>query len=67
MDYEYGRKGRMFFLDIKRDSFTVELLKILVVGVVDKHELADLFTVNTWPESMTNQPHVWKETDEEII
>jgi hypothetical protein len=37
-------------------------------GVVDKHKLANLrFTVNAWPESKTNQTHVWKETDEEII
>jgi len=43
----------------------VELLKIRVTRAVDKHELANLFTVNTWPESKTNQSHVWKETDEE--
>ncbi len=46
MDYEYGRKGCMFMLDIKGDSFTMELLKILVTGVVDKHKLANLFIVN---------------------
>ena len=67
MDCEYGREGRIFFLDIKGDSFTVELLKIPVTGVVDKHELANLFTVNAWPESKTNKSHVRKETDEESI
>jgi len=65
MDYEYGRKGHMFILDIKGDSFTVELLKIAVTGVVDKHKLANLFTVNAWPKSKTNQTYIWKETDEE--
>jgi hypothetical protein len=67
MDYEYGREGRIFMLDIKGNSFTMELLKIGVTGVVDKHKLANLFTVNTWPKSKTNQTHVWKETDEESI
>jgi hypothetical protein len=51
MDYERGREGRISILDVKGDSFTMELLKIRVTGVVDKHELANLFTVNTWPES----------------
>ncbi len=54
-------------LDIESDSFTMELLKALFTGVVDKHELANLFTLNTWPESKTNRSHVWKETDEEKI
>ena len=67
MDYEYGREGRMFILDIKANGFAVELLKVLVTGVVDEHELANLFAVNTWPKSKTNPSHVWKETDEEII
>jgi hypothetical protein len=67
MDYEYGREGCIFILDIKGDSFTVELLKKRVPRVVDKDELANLFTVNTWSESKTNQSHVWKETDEECI
>jgi len=41
-------KGRcIFILDIKGDSFTVESLKKRVPGVVNKHELANLFTVNT--------------------
>lgn len=57
----------MFILDIKGDSFTMVLLKILVTGVVDKHELAGLFIVNTWPESKMNQSYVWKETDEESV
>jgi hypothetical protein len=60
-------KGTHFFLDIKGDSFIVKLLKIPVTGVVDKHELVNLFTVNTWPKSKTNQSYVWKETDEESI
>ena len=57
----------MFIFDIKGDSFPVELLKIRVTRAVDKHKLANLFTVNTWPESKMNQSHVWKETDEETI
>jgi hypothetical protein len=43
MDYEYGREGRILILDVKGDSFTVELLKLRVTRVVDKHELANLF------------------------
>ena len=54
MDYEYGREGRRFILDIKGNSFAVELLKVLVTLVVDKHELVTLFTVDTWPGSKTN-------------
>ena len=57
----------MFILDVKGDSFSMELLKIWVTGVVDKHELANLVTVNTWPKSKTNQSHIWKEMDEESI
>jgi hypothetical protein len=45
----------------------MELAKIRVIGVVDKHELANLFTVNPWPESKTNQSHLWREMDEEIV
>lgn len=41
----------MSIFDIKSDSFTVEWLKFLATGVVDKHELAN----------------IWKETDEETI
>lgn len=57
----------MSIFDIKSNSFTVEWLKFLATGVVDKHELANLFTVNTLPESKTYQFHIWKETDEETI
>ena len=45
MDYKYGREERISVLDIKCNSFTVEFLKIWVTGVVDKHKLANLFTV----------------------
>ena len=37
----------MLILDIKGNSFAVEFLKIRETSVVDKHELANLFTVNT--------------------
>ena len=57
----------MSIIDINGDSFTVVLLKALITGVVDKHELANLFTVNTWPESKTKRSHLWHETDEEHI
>ena len=62
MDDEYGREGRIFILDVKCDSLTVEWLKIgpWVTRVVD---LANLCTVSTWPELQTNQTHIWNETD----
>ena len=57
----------MSVFDIKGDSFTVVWQKVLVTGVVDKHELANLFTVSTWPEPKTKRSHIWKETDEERV
>ena len=68
MDKEYGRERRISILDIKRNSFTVELPKIWVTGVIDKHKLANLFTVlSIFGPNERQITHVWKETDKEII
>ena len=45
MDDEQGRKWSIVIPNVKRDGFTMEWLKFGVTGVVDKHELANLFLV----------------------
>ena len=55
MDHEQRSEGRIFILDIKGNCFSMELLKIRVTCVVDKHKLASLFNVNKYMTRMKDE------------
>ena len=65
---EYRREGCIAIGNVKGDSFTMELLKLGMLGVVDEHKLANLVLMNTWLQlQRRNQTHVGNETYEEQI
>ena len=50
---EYRREGCIAIGNVKGDSFTMELLKLGMLGVVDEHKLANLVLMNTWLQAKT--------------